>query len=1133
MQELDANVVHLPARYRLLGELGEGGMGRVLRAHDEERGADVAVKILHEDTADALLEIKHEFRVLAGLAHPNLCVMYDLDAVHRPPFFTMEYVDGTDIHEWLLRAAPASWERALSEMLAGLAALHEEHVLHRDVKPTNVLVDEAGRVVLLDFGLALGRLERDRSDGLTGTLEYLAPEVLSGGEESEASDVYSSGALFYAALMGDEYADLALMDRVERRMPHPIQLGANADLAKLLWAMLDPEPSRRPSAATAKAVAAGERVKLEAPSFVGRREEIAVLTNALHASRDRAIHVSVTAPSGLGKTTLIQAFIESLAKGSVQVLSGRSHLNEATPFQALDAIMDGLAVLVQQRHDLALMVEDDDSVAQMFPAFQTVVQGQPSKLEASFLRARSLRTLRALLRQLAVAGPLLLWIDDAQWADADSIRLLEDLLAPPAAPRVLCVTTTRSGDRTQRPWALSGIERIEVTLGALSLDDAMELAMAMHPDLEFSGLRTLVEDQGGDPFLLATPTSQSAMLPGDERLVLRAAVAGRPLTVEELAFDLSLPDAAGRVRRLEGQRWLRRDPAGRYAPYHERRVKFIVDRTSTSDISLAHSQLADALLEHGEAQPGQVLRHLEQAGRTNEVFPYALQGAERAHQQLAFDRAATMLATALRSAPESETRILRRRLADTLALAGRGQEAAQSFLELAADAEPREALELEQRACEQYLFSGHQSEGAALVRQVLRKVRSRPPGPGLLALVEIRYLAATRKFRNLVVDERQSPRQSQLDRLDALHAIALGLSWNDPLASAALGCRYVHQTLEHGDDARVALALGLNAVQSAFDTYRPERNQRALALALQHANATGSAEANGLHRLAVAGVAWAEGRYREAVAQTRDECVELSRDAPGLRWHRDTWSLVHLECLTRLGDFTDVAVKLPATISDARLRGDLHLELNMRARVAPMYWLAMDEPEEAERWLHEALAAWPEGGRTIQFLATLRQAQIDMYRGDPDLWGRFRAGWREAERSFMLSLGFHRVIGWPVRARAVLWAERQGLVSTRFRRREIRKALRGLQGLGPAASAEASAVSAEGSFADGRQSEARQHLAAAVRAYEELGMQAHCAAARDASARWLPRTSADGWGVTGIRSPMRFGRVLFPQLNAP
>src|SRR5262249_11329090 len=145
--------------YELLQELGRGGMGVVYRARDCRRDRQVALKTMLGPTSAALYRFKQEFRALANLTHPNLVPLYELVAAGGQWFFTMELVEGMDFLTYLRgvsAADGADWERqlraAFRQVAEGVLALHRAGKLHRDLKPRNVLVTAAGRVVILDFG---------------------------------------------------------------------------------------------------------------------------------------------------------------------------------------------------------------------------------------------------------------------------------------------------------------------------------------------------------------------------------------------------------------------------------------------------------------------------------------------------------------------------------------------------------------------------------------------------------------------------------------------------------------------------------------------------------------------------------------------------------------------------------------------------------------------------------------------------------------------------------------------------------------------------------------------------------------------------------------------------------------------
>ena len=252
-------------RYRVKRLIGAGAMGQVYVASDADLGHDVAIKILHGRDAEELFLIKQEFRALADLHHPNLVSLYDLVIEPECPFFTMELVDGTDLVTHVRGdsapgpASPESVARlraAMPALLDGLEALHATGRLHRDVKPSNILVTRTGRVVLIDFGLAtlpaLTPVAEDAS--LSGTLAYMAPELLRFGTASVASDSYALAITVLQALTGEVPDPGALDGSAGRARSARMLAGVPADLARCLTALLHEDPAQRPDHGAVRAL---------------------------------------------------------------------------------------------------------------------------------------------------------------------------------------------------------------------------------------------------------------------------------------------------------------------------------------------------------------------------------------------------------------------------------------------------------------------------------------------------------------------------------------------------------------------------------------------------------------------------------------------------------------------------------------------------------------------------------------------------------------------------------------------------------------------------------------------------------------------------------------------------------------
>ncbi|MER7106531.1 serine/threonine-protein kinase [Streptomyces sp. NPDC000229] len=264
----------LAGRYRLIEAIGRGGMGKVWRAHDEVLHRTVAVKELtagkyvsEADRAVLHARTQKEARAAARITHPGVVTVHDVLEQDNRPWIVMQYVDGPSLAD----AAKAAENRRIEareaariglHVLGALRAAHAAGVLHRDVKPGNVLLARDGRVLLTDFGIAAieGDSSITRTGELVGSIEYLAPERVRGGDPGPASDLWALGATLYTAVEGTppfhRTSPLSVMQAVVTEEPPPAEhAGA---LAPVIVALLRKDPADRPEAAEA------ERMLLEA-----------------------------------------------------------------------------------------------------------------------------------------------------------------------------------------------------------------------------------------------------------------------------------------------------------------------------------------------------------------------------------------------------------------------------------------------------------------------------------------------------------------------------------------------------------------------------------------------------------------------------------------------------------------------------------------------------------------------------------------------------------------------------------------------------------------------------------------------------------------------------------------------------
>src|SRR5215510_6396177 len=243
----------LAGRYRILGMLGQGGMGEVYRAHDLILNQTVALKFLAaaQYGESALARFRNEVRVARQVSHSNVCRVYDLGMVEGLHFLSMEYIDGEDLASLLRRIGRLPQDKAIEftrKICAGLGAAHERGVLHRDLKPAHIMIDGRGQPRITDFGLAGLAAEIPLSDLRSGTPAYMSPEQKAGRDVTVRSDLYSLGLVLHEMFTGKARKDT---------QPSPSELVKDLDPAieRLILRCLEEDPKRRPTSALNVAMA--------------------------------------------------------------------------------------------------------------------------------------------------------------------------------------------------------------------------------------------------------------------------------------------------------------------------------------------------------------------------------------------------------------------------------------------------------------------------------------------------------------------------------------------------------------------------------------------------------------------------------------------------------------------------------------------------------------------------------------------------------------------------------------------------------------------------------------------------------------------------------------------------------------
>ncbi|MGE5188868.1 MAG: protein kinase domain-containing protein [Gemmatimonadota bacterium] len=317
----------LGSRYRINRRLGRGGMGEVWLAYDLKLQVDVALKTIQSERfpGERGLELlRREVRAARGVISPNVCRIFDLVVEEGREFVSMEYIDGTTLLELLRERGPLDLREAMrlaSQFLAGLEAIHAAGLVHRDVKPENIMITRTGRVVLMDFGLAKGIAE-DHRGTVAGTPAYMAPEQMWGSVPDARADIFSAGVVLAEMIAPEGIQKRDSREKIWQAVRQaPVKL-AESPWRRVLERAVASEAAQRYGTVRELARALEEvmlRVEgveekhpypgllsftaAEAEFFFGREVEVEAVWKKLQ----RANLLALIGPSGAGKTSFLQA----------------------------------------------------------------------------------------------------------------------------------------------------------------------------------------------------------------------------------------------------------------------------------------------------------------------------------------------------------------------------------------------------------------------------------------------------------------------------------------------------------------------------------------------------------------------------------------------------------------------------------------------------------------------------------------------------------------------------------------------------------------------------------------------------------------------------------------------------------
>jgi serine/threonine protein kinase len=1096
---------------------------------------------------------------------------------------------------------------ALRQLVEGLHGLHETGKLHRDIKPSNVLVTKEGRVVILDFGLVAEVEGGEHHDTLTlaGTPDYMSPEQGAQLPISRASDWYSVGVMLYQALTGrlpfsGKFYEV-MMNKQNFDPPAPGELVKNVppELNDLCIRLLRRKPEERPGGREVLRILGHGRtgplqrpISTPAPSvalaipFVGRERQLQELANAfLVTRRGNTVTVYLHGSSGMGKTAVARYFLDQLREQQpdVVILEGRCYERESVPYKALDGVVDSLTkylLSLPEAKAEALMPREVQALARLFPVMLQVdavfnaPQREHETPDPFTLRRKGFAALRELLGRICDRQPLVLYIDDLQWSDADSTSLVEDLLRPPDSPPLLLLSSFRSEDVKTKPFLKSLLEKTdnescrEVLVGALSKSESHTLlhdllgssASVLEPFAD-----AILGEARGNPFLLeqlaryALTSDQTATtgitlaimldarlrhLPKGARQFIDAlAVAGRPINPEVAYHAAELSgDELPLVTTLRAAQFLRTGGAEHTLElYHDRIREALAAQLEPKKVTQIHRRLAQALEARGIDDPEALFEHYLGAGERVRAATHAAVAAKKATSALAFDRAAAFYRRALELAPARDAELvdLKRGLAEALVNAGRPAEAAQAYLDVAQLTSARHSLDFKRRAAQQLLMGGHINEGLELIRSVLAAIGlTYPAGPraALFSLILKRIQIRVRGLRFTERDESQIP-EFDLVRLDTCYAVAAGLGAVDLIRGADFQSRHLLLALRAGEPYRVARAMAFEAAWTAA------RGGTGVERAEQIARQAEELATKVDHPHAIALSTWARGvcAYLAGTWQKATELCELASEVlrdrcTGVTWELTVANRYRLSSLLYMGELVEVSRRVPALLSAALEQGNLFAAMELRTRLN-LIWLAADDPDKARTDVIEALKSWTHEGFHLQHYVSLHAlAQIELYTGDAEVaWKHVEGQWSALEDSLLLRTPAVRVEAMQLRARTALASSGAGRDSVKLRLAE--KLARKIEKVNMSWSIPfATLIRATIAHQRGETEKATTLLSEAVQGFERAEMRLHAAAVRRRLGEGLRDdrgkqliAEADAW-MAGqkVKNPEAMTRMIAP-----
>ena len=1093
--------------FLLIRHLGKGGMGNVYSAIDLRSTAHVAVKVMRHLDSWSIYRFVEEFSWLSQLNHPHLVKLYDAFSQGDTRYFSMEQVEGLTIRNWFQTLEVTDMSRwgmlrqVLAETASAIRFLHDCDVIHRDVKPSNLMITPGRRAMLLDLGLAMrsgtstAGLQMVDGSKIVGTIQYLPPEALRGESQTFASDWYSFGVLIFETIT-NSFPPIAIdpknKDLAKRYVLNEESLRAKLacmpeDLKSLCIDLLSGDPELRPMGNEIISRLGAEESKLLSfatdSACLGREDVLDSLSDCMNDQSSSGNLILLRGESGIGKTTLLKHWtrLQQRVDESTLVLSFACHLQDHTPLRALNLLAQQLVTLMSELPRTLwedLTTSEGAEIVYGFPQMQQLIgaplrQKDPSVgvAELAARRAAGLHALLYWLRELSKRRRVIIAIDDAQWADSDSGRLLGQLFSSHSGFQGL-VLVADQGSTVNSPLVdsmlnvlgrkHSAIKQIDLqplgkaTCAELLKQWAKAVGLTLAPEISLD----LTRRSGGNPFLLRevlsayvnhvvqfnlgdeswlkTARNQSrsgvhlrsrfSLLPiSMERVLQYLAIADEPLGFHQLqTVSRVLPhELLPLINYLASQGWIRINGTSLDSELeiaHDRFRDVVLDSMPEDRIYRRHYRIARTLSSESPPPWARVAHHYWESLRYREAAACYMEAARASARNNAYIEALWFLERAFHPNADrslAEQRNALRLQADCLAASGRSSEAIEAYQQLSISSEDvRETHLLDCLMGEQWIARGDLSRGLESLEGALAEF-------GVSSDARISWLSSMRLWvESRYVSISQSNR-SQSNAVEpftsterSLNRISTALVFLDLRRGGRLVMTLANAAASRGSDSdRAATLLRWGALIALGNRSTRASSINFIRAGRRLAKQSASANAIALGQMCTFVWLFAHGRFRRAM-QHGLKSLNLYRNAE--LTHQWEYGFVQWTLLILHWYGGQLRTLCEAT-KEMRAQWDLQREVTwsfwVETHSAHLADLIVNDTEQGRRSLRsteECVREQPfESPRYFLWVSELRQ---ELYEGNIETAMEvMETGWRELNESALSKLVHYKWLACSLR----------------------------------------------------------------------------------------------------------------------